>query len=395
MARSRHRRAHYEPLEQDCKLHSVSCKEDSDAEDAQTRAPRTAGSLPSISDESVQEDVPGIEDCADEGLTSEQDIPKVHMGRQQDSVLDPWDDERFGFCRVLMPAPRAGGLVELHQERETGTLVAVKRVPFHKMRENPEAFRKHWPLETESFWKELEVARRFGQQGVNRVRGLCQFYGAFVNSAYGGLLVSEYLPDGDLFDLASSLGLPSPERERQAWSMMQSLLRTVHALHERGVAHCDISLENAMLRRAQTTEVVLIDFGMAVIGDVTRASGVRGKPSYQAPEMHTANFYDARMADYFASGVVAYALAVGGYPWSTTRPNMCMGFNFAWNNGIKALLEHRHCCVSKGARVSVASCLSDQYYSMILGLLEFNPQRRLRASLRFAHLASDEELEAS
>ena len=47
--------------------------------------------------------------------------------------------------------------------------------------------------------------------------------------------------------------------------------------------------------------------------------GHRGKPSYMAPEMFSQRSYDARAADVFSCGVCAYALAMGSYPWSSTR----------------------------------------------------------------------------
>ena len=46
---------------------------------------------------------------------------------------------------------------------------------------------------------------------------------------------------------------------------------------------------------------------------------VRGKQSYQAPEMHGSDTYDAFLADDFALGVVVFAMAVQDYPWTATK----------------------------------------------------------------------------
>jgi serine/threonine protein kinase len=296
-------------------------------------------------------------------------------------VLPPWDAQRYRFERVIMPAPQSGGQVELHLDRMTGQTVAVKRFPHVWLRDSPQAYNEAYPETLENPWQELEVSQSFGRPGAEHLAGVCFFHGAFRCANGDAVLASEYLPGGDLFELASNLGPPGPQRERQAWPMVMSLLDTVLALHKRGVAHGDVSLENIMLRRVPNSnakQVVLVDFGMTVSGNLSKATGTRGKPSYQAPEMFLQECYDARSADLFACGVVAYALAVGSYPWNSTRPGRCFAFDYAQKFGLEAFLQRRKISTGDNSniKVPVGTILSSEYTRVMLRLLDFNPSRR-------------------
>merc|ERR1719162_2925839 len=98
------------------------------------------------------------------------------------------------------------------------------------------------------------------------------------------------------------------------------LFRAVQQLHDMQIAHRDISLENVL----QTHEVTgaatirMIDFGMASTRREFRHS-VRGKSSYQAPEMHTDSKYDAFLSDTFAVGVIVFMILLQDYPWTSTK----------------------------------------------------------------------------
>ncbi|CAJ1454015.1 unnamed protein product [Effrenium voratum] len=196
-------------------------------------------------------------------------------------LLPPWNAQRFRFWKVHMMAARSGGQVELHLDLMTGGTVAVKHVPRSRLRESPQAYQEAWPGEVENPWKEIEILSRFGL-GPDQLPGVCRSFGSFRTECGDGMLVCEYLPGGDLFDIAAKLGEPGPEREQQIYPIFYSLVQAVRALHLRGIAHGDLSLENALVRGSQ---VVLIDFAMAVTDHVDHATGHRGKPSYMAPEM--------------------------------------------------------------------------------------------------------------
>jgi len=295
--------------------------------------------------------------------------------------LSPFDEQRYQFWRLLSPAVRSGGQIELYVDKLTDATVAVKRVPAHRL----QAFPSTNLEDLEDPWQEMAVTTYLGGSGPGRVPGVCACHGAFRSANGDAMLVSDYLPGGDLFDVASELGEPGPWREQQAWPLMRSLLEAIMTIHSRGVAHGDVSLENMLRQGGCSMSTALVDFGMAVTGDLTRAVGVRGKPSYQAPEMHTQHFYDARCADLFACGVAAYALVTGSYPWSSTRPGSCLCFGYAQKHGIGAFLQRRKVSVG-GVRKTLSCFMSVRYKQLLLTLLSMEPLRRFEvSSWQFLH----------
>lgn len=298
-------------------------------------------------------------------------------------VLPPFDVQRFHFWRVLTKAPRSGGQIELHLDRLAGVIVAVKRVPASRARESPEAYCAAFPHESDDPWRELNLSLRFGQPGISEYTlGVCPCYGAFMcngGESHGDLLlISEYVPNGDLFAFISKMSVPGACRQGQSLAIVRSLLKTMLHLHQSGIAHGDISLENVLKRSDSTDQVLLVDFAMAITENLAKATGSRGKASYQAPEMHTKPFYDACAGDLFACGVLAYALVVGRYPWSSTRPNQCRAFGYAQSRGIDSFLEKRR--VSVGSeQLSVKEYLSDEFYELLTVLLSLVPEKRYEA----------------
>merc|ERR1719324_2235018 len=68
---------------------------------------------------------------------------------------------------------------------------------------------------------------------------------------------------------------------------------------------------------------------------------VRGKASYQAPELHGDAEYDAYLSDVFSLGVTLYALLLKDYPWLSTRPGGCKCFEYVRKHGFRAYLAKR------------------------------------------------------
>merc|ERR1719181_383698 len=109
-------------------------------------------------------------------------------------------------------------------------------------------------------------------------------------------------------------------------------MQAVKELHDFGIVHGDLSLENVVLSSDDPTEakLKLIDFSMCS----TKRSlerGIRGKPSYQAPEMQDSEergFYDGNLSDAFAVGVILYYLFLRDHPWLSTTPGACKSCEF-------------------------------------------------------------------
>ncbi|MFD5794422.1 serine/threonine-protein kinase [Streptomyces diastatochromogenes] len=102
-------------------------------------------------------------------------------------------------------------------------------------------------------------------------------------------------------------------------SMVGQLYDAVTALHERGVVHRDITPDNIMVqtRRADTADLVLIDFGAAVHRPdeaLDPRTDWRGKPLYLAPEAGLLRQTVSEAGDWWSLGMVIAQLALGRHP---------------------------------------------------------------------------------
>jgi serine/threonine-protein kinase Chk1 len=180
--------------------------------------------------------------------------------------------------------------------------------------------------------------------------------------------------------------LPANELEREVAvrPLMRSVMEAVSQIHSQGVAHGDLSLENVLLTADHMdpeAALRVIDFGAATGGI---AAGLRGKPSYQAPEVHLDSVYDAFVADAFSVGVMLFTLTVGNYPWKSSRPHICPMFKFCSERGLVPYLAKRKLRIGQRT-VSLMDVLSQELVSLLEGLLSFDSSQRLSVTHALQH----------
>uniref|UniRef100_A0A7S4VH06 Protein kinase domain-containing protein n=1 Tax=Alexandrium monilatum TaxID=311494 RepID=A0A7S4VH06_9DINO len=304
-------------------------------------------------------------------------------------VPSEWDSGRFRFVALLQEAPRNNGRVELLEDVQTGRLIAAKAMPMSWVCESHEAFMAAHPEESELPWRDILTTYH-----LSKVVGLscvCEFMGLFHRQGQEGLevcIVLSYCAGGDLFTwLERSLQLTGSSRELAARPLMRSVLLAVLGIHEQGFAHGDLSLENVLLVDAEERDptaikVCIIDFAAST---GPRASGLRGKPSYQAPEVHSDQEYDAFAADAFSLGVMLFTIAVGNYPWRSTRPHVCPCFRYAADRGLPAYLARRKIRGNGDEQVTLAALLSPKLVSLLTGLLCMDGPSRLTPQAALEH----------
>lgn len=144
------------------------------------------------------------------------------------------------------------------------------------------------------------------------------------------LLVMNYCPGGDLFDLASNQSdVLTPPLIRRIFS---ELVSAVRYLHQKYIVHRDIKLENVLLNipvqvhsdvsNWQTLDravVTLTDLGLSRRIPLPPESPLLetrcGSEDYAAPEILMGQPYDGRQTDAWALGVLLYALIEGRLPF--------------------------------------------------------------------------------
>ncbi len=137
-------------------------------------------------------------------------------------------------------------------------------------------------------------------------------------------LVLEYIPGGTL---RQRLAEPLPPRA--AAKLVETIARAVGYLHSRGLLQLDLKPSNILLdcegdRPWERVTPRISDFGLALSDDDAAASekslpGLRGTPSYMAPEQATASGADVgAAADIHALGAILYELLTGRPPFQGT-----------------------------------------------------------------------------
>ncbi|KAK5627118.1 hypothetical protein RRF57_002833 [Xylaria bambusicola] len=142
------------------------------------------------------------------------------------------------------------------------------------------------------------------------------------------LLVLNYSPGGDLFDVASNYrdSLKAPILRR----IFSEVVGAVGYLHERRIVHRDIKLENVLVNitpaelvsptQDWTTYpypvITLTDLGLSRrVADDEKLETRCGSDDYAAPEVILGQSYDGRATDAWSLGVLLYALIESRLPF--------------------------------------------------------------------------------
>ncbi len=124
-------------------------------------------------------------------------------------------------------------------------------------------------------------------------------------------IVMQYLEGQNLkarFDEEGALPLD------EVFSVVTGIARGLEAIHEKGIIHRDLKLENVILGTDGRARIT--DFGLVYDPEASdRFKGqIVGTPAYISPEQWLGRPLDAR-CDLYALGVILYALAAGAYPF--------------------------------------------------------------------------------
>jgi len=117
---------------------------------------------------------------------------------------------------------------------------------------------------------------------------------------------------GELFDrLDATNGDGFSEEEARYW--FKQLMLGIKSLHDVGVCHRDISLENTLIHDGGA---YIIDFGMAIHmpsqgSTVMKPQGACGKSNYMAPEIYHNKTFDARKIDVWSAGASLFMMLTG------------------------------------------------------------------------------------
>ena len=120
------------------------------------------------------------------------------------------------------------------------------------------------------------------------------------------------ISDSSSFDCVANF-----DNERKIKKFARKLLFSVARIHELGIAHRDLKMDNIMVLDAD--QIRIIDFGVSATFDPDKEepqlSNLAGTPHYIAPEILNQSKYDEKV-DIWSAGVIIYLLfSRGKFPF--------------------------------------------------------------------------------
>jgi len=129
-------------------------------------------------------------------------------------------------------------------------------------------------------------------------------------------LVMEICTGGSLQDQAlTASGQPAYSHEQVA-IIIRNVTSAVAYLHDIGIIHRDLKLDNVMLKAKRSLDVKICDFGLAAVQwKESHMQQVCGTPSYMAPEILANQGSYSPLCDVWSLGVMLFLLLSGSLPF--------------------------------------------------------------------------------
>lgn len=207
----------------------------------------------------------------------------------------PGSPLRVGFYEIEGTIGRGNfAVVKLARHRITKTEVAIKIID--KTQLDPSNLAK--------VYREVEVMKLVNHPNIVKLYQVMETKSMLY-------LVSEYAPQGEIFEYIARHGRMSEAlARRKFWQMVQA----VEYCHSRRVVHRDLKAENLLLD--SNMNIKIADFGFSNFwSPSSNLNTWCGSPPYAAPEVFEGQQYKGPEIDVWSLGVVLYVLVCGALPF--------------------------------------------------------------------------------
>jgi len=180
-------------------------------------------------------------------------------------------------------------------------------------------------------------------------------------------VIQEYIDGGDLFEyvLQQREELCEKKAKRLFWQMCKG----VQFLHQKGIVHHDLKLENTGLRK--NGSVVLMDFGFCTEFTPDQLlSKFCGTVSYCAPELLLGKPYPPTPVDVWALGVSLFVMLAKRFPFDNENPDLL--YKQATSRDYIQSLVH-------------SAAISDDARDLLMKIFVANPYKRISVSEMLRH----------
>ncbi|KAF4119855.1 STYKc [Geosmithia morbida] len=254
---------------------------------------------------------------------------RMSLSLPDDFTVDVTElSNEFEYCHKLLGRHGkhlgkgvASKVALIHRKGFPEELYAVKEFRGKSHRESKEEYEK-------KIKSEYSIAKSLHHPGIVETIRLCTDHSRWDH-------VMEYCSEGDLFSLVSKNYLRDESRKSDRLCLFKQLAQGVAYLHQNGIAHRDIKLENLLMTK--DSKLKITDFGVSEVfcgthpgvresggqcgvnmGEVRLcAPGICGSEPYIAPEvLSKKGEYDPRPLDVWSTAIVMIYLTFGGAIWN-------------------------------------------------------------------------------
>lgn len=232
------------------------------------------------------------------------------MASIDDFNSDPLIGKQFGTCTILKELARGGmGIVFIAYQTTLKRQIAVKLLPKRLLK----------PQAAERFQQEAEAAAILSHPNIIPIYeiGETNEFLFFTMQLVQGDSLSEILGRTQRHFLPSRRILPLKDTIR----IISQVLEALDYAHGEEIIHRDIKPGNILVEK-HTQRSLISDFGLAkAIRGEDLDSGIRGTPTYMAPEQLLGSKVDGRV-DIYAIGVVLFEMIVPELPLPRNEPTI-------------------------------------------------------------------------
>ncbi|KAA8497274.1 putative myosin light chain kinase [Porphyridium purpureum] len=186
----------------------------------------------------------------------------------------------------------------------TPLLVALKMIPKDKIRSE---------ADVQAIKQEVRILKKVTHPNI------VGFVNAFTDSD-GAYIVLECLRGMDLYEVMRS---GTKFSEMRVLNIMSQVMDSLRYMHEVGVVHCDIKLENVVFADLLLEQVKVIDFGIAHLREKKDGSAIKmlgASREYVSPELAQARMRVVpEPVDVWCAGVMFYVLLSRRFPFASAH----------------------------------------------------------------------------
>jgi len=243
------------------------------------------------------------------------------------------------------------GVVKMGKDKKTSEEVAVKVIDKHNIKDTP------------ILQNEIDILRRCNHTHIVQLKAVFEtkdFIYIVIELVRGGELYEEIIRRNSF-------------SEKDASYIFRQIVDALSYLHENGIIHRDLKLENLLLvnKNAKGKDIIvkLADFGLSRIYQGQMVKTACGTPFYVAPEVLLGTGYGPEV-DMWSSGVMLYILLSGRLPFHAQEDHQL------FNKILRAEFQFKS---------PQFDTISNEAKDIISNLIVLNPKKRLTAKECLEH----------